>query len=279
MKKLLLLSCAFSFLSGLSSQNVFTGIYNGPYEGDQVEMILEQSGAQVYGTMQDSYQTYLVDAIASGTGIIGTASESTLGLILAFDGNIAGNELQLNLSLDQSGFKIPMPGLLLTKSVASNNDYYGSQYPEATQEIPSNEWNNYSNTNTSTYIPALPSDAYRDPALMGEWYKEEMYNSSGGFDGYYMSTSTRTGISYNSDGSVSDLGSSTTISTSDAYGNSASNGYATIPNTCWFTRNNHVYLLVEENGKKETVEIGKYYIENSSMLITTPEGKKTLFQR
>lgn len=118
--------------------------------------------------------------------------------------------------------------------------------------------------------------AFFDQNLVGKWVNEQIYNSGSG-DSFFGGTTTQSLIFY-ADGSLSDGGSSTTVSGSNYYGSSSDKGASpAIPNVSWYAQNQHIFIKDAVSG--QTVDLGKYYIENGALLITGNNGKKLLFRK
>jgi hypothetical protein len=237
------------------SQTNFAGTYSGTLNGDQLELTLQKgSGNALSGKMKDSQQQYEVTATINGNKLSGKAVETTWGIEFAMNGTLTGNKLNMELTLNVLGTKQVMNVEFLRKVAA------------ATPSSVSNDKK-----------PGLPPNARNDSRLVGTWAKEELYNS--GYGDNYMGSSFTQSMIFYQDGSVADGGSQSTISGSNYSGNSQGAGSGKLPGVVWYNIDNQLYLRATQNGQTETVHLGKFYIENGKMLITGPDGKKTLLSR
>jgi hypothetical protein len=235
----------------LISQNVFVGKYTGQVNGDNIEMTLQNNGDNtLIGQMKDSQQSYVVNASTNGNKLTGTALESTMGLTFELDGTLKGNQLPMKMIIEVNGQSNTMLVLFTKQGFVS----------QATTTAPPQ----YSK-------PKLPSNATNDPNLVGNWVKEEHYNSGYGSDA--MSGSFSQSMILFANGSVSDGGSRAGVSGSN-YSGSSEGEVQALPNVLWYNIGNQLYLQATENGQPQTVHLGKYYIENGKMLITGANGNK-----
>jgi hypothetical protein len=233
------------------SQNVFVGKYIGQVNGDNIEMTLQNNGVNsLNGNMKDSQQSYTVNASTNGNKLTGTAIESTMGLTFVLDGTLSGNQLPMKMTIEVGG---------QSNTMLVNFVKQGGSKPQVPKETPQ-----YSK-------PKLPSNATNDPNLVGNWVKEEHYNSGYGSDA--MSGSFSQSMILFANGSVSDGGSRAGVSGSNYSGSSEGGGQA-LPNLLWYNIGNQLYLQATENGQTQAVHLGQYYIENGKMLITGTNGKK-----
>jgi hypothetical protein len=232
----------------LISQNVFVGKYTGQVNGDNIEMTLQNNGVNsLNGNMKDSQQSYTVNASTNGNKLTGTALESTMGLTFVLDGTLSGNQISMKMTIEVGG---------QSNTMLVNFTKQGGSVSQATPQ--------YSK-------PKLPSNASNDPNLVGNWVKQEHYNSGYGSDA--MSGSFSQSMILFANGSVSDGGSRAGVSGSNYSGSSEGEGQA-LPNVLWYNIGNQLYLQATENGQSQTVHLGKYYIENGKMLITGANGNK-----
>ena len=125
-------------------------------------------------------------------------------------------------------------------------------------------------------MPKLPSYAQHDPNLIGVWRQEENYNSGAAYGGGYSSSSY---IALNVDGSMTDLGSQTTVSGDNFSGSSSGQGGGVLPGMAWYTYKQELWLVVSNGATTESAKLGRYYIENGAMLITADNGNKALFYK
>lgn len=257
MIKIMLMKTTFFILTlfcfcSVEAQNSFVGTFSGVYNGDKLTMILESKGGNnLTGKMKDSEQTYDITAVASGNSLKGTAVQSALFLNLPFDATLSGNEL--SLAFDLSAFGTNQKMLVnLTKQGTSST----------AKPI----------TSSSTIVKGK-----RDPAIVGQWSRSESYSSGSG-DSYFSGT-TQSSMVFNADGSLIDGGSRTVVGGSNYTGDTGTSKAKPLEGVSWYSENNNIYLVVSQNGKSQTVKLGRYYIENGKMLITGDNGKKELFYR
>jgi hypothetical protein len=228
----------------------FSGQYTGTYNNDPVVLLLSTTAANTYaGTMSDGTLNYQVSATGAGNTLKGTCSEPTLGMNLDLTGILSGNNLQLSLSILGSTIQVA-----LVKA--------GS--PATTKPA------------TKPAAKPIAANTSHDPALVGRWTKQTNYNSGYGQSG---SMSTEEQMIFYEDGRLADGGSRTVTSGSDWSGSNSSEGSGVLPGVFWYSKQQQIYLEVTENGKTQTVPLGKYYIENNNMLITGQNGTKMLFYK
>ncbi|MBL7818317.1 MAG: hypothetical protein JNL70_25115 [Saprospiraceae bacterium] len=244
-----------SFMETMA-QNPFVGSYMGSINGDKATLTLQSKAAnQLVGKLKDSQQTYEVNAVSNGTTIEGTAVEKTWNLTFNFNGELRGSLLALDMTI-----------VVLGQKQSIHVDFIKEGSPTAP-------------TSTPQYAaPKIPAGGKIDPNVVGKWVNEQVYNSGSGSN-FFGGTSTQSLIFF-SDGGLSDGGSSATISGSNYSGSSSGGGQATpLPNVRWYVQNQHIFIIATENGQTQTVDLGKYYIENGAMLITGNNGKKLLLQK
>lgn len=245
MKYSLLILVALAFVYPMDAQD-FSGQYTGTYNNDPVVLLLSTTAANTYaGTMSDGTLNYQVSATGAGNTLKGTCTEPTLGMNLDLTGILSGNNLQLSLSILGSTIQV---ALVKAGSPAT----------------------------TKPAAKPLAANASHDPALVGRWTKQTNYNSGYGQSG---SMSTEEQMMFYEDGRLADGGSRTVTSGSDWSGSNSSEGAGVLPGVFWYSKQQQIYLEVTENGKTQTVLLGKYYIENNNMLITGQDGTKMLFYK
>lgn len=241
-----------------TAQNPFVGTFTGSTNGDKVTLTMQStSGNVLVGKMKDSQQTYDVNATISGSKIEGTAVEKTMGLTFFLNGTLSENHILMNMTIEVLGKKQAIQVDFTKQSVSTAS-------AKTTERTPQ-----YAQSNTKV-------DSKIDQNLVGKWVNEQIYNSGSG-DSFFSGTTTQSLVFY-ADGSLSDGGSSTTMSGSNYYGNSSDKGQpAAIPHARWFVQNQHIFITDTLNG--QTVDLGKYYVENGALLITGNNGKKLLLRR
>jgi hypothetical protein len=242
----------------INSQQSFEGKYNGHMDNDDIHLQLNEDKKNEYsGKMTDSQQNYVVKAKSNGNNLTGTATETQLGLVFKISGG--WQDLKLKLKLEIEGLPDNME-ILFEKE---------SQSPDPKQNKPEKKNNQITEFK-------FPKDATHDPMLIGAWTKNENYNS--GFGDNYMGASYSETLVLFENGTVGDGGSQATMSGNNYLGQSES-GFKALPGVFWYNINNQLYISAIQDGKTETQHLGKYYIENNNMLITSTNGNKTLLSR
>jgi hypothetical protein len=241
----------------ISAQQSWTGTYTGTLDRDQIILTLTTTGKNAMsGTMTDSANKYDVNGTYKGNTFTGTANEKTLGLTFEMMATLNGNTMQTTLILDVFGSKEKME-ILFTKKATETKSL-----------------------NIADKTVKSPVDGKsRDPQVIGTWVKESNYNSGYGFNDSYGSMSVSEKMEFLADGSMSDGGSSAHVSGSNYAGNSTSNQVNKIEGLSWYTSNKKIYLVATQNQQSQTIELGKYFIENNKMLITGTNGEKLLLTK
>jgi hypothetical protein len=250
----LLFISVFAFVHDAISQ--FSGTYTANVNGDHVEIILQQSGSTITGSMKDSQQSYSVAGTTSGNHIDAKSTESSYGIVIYLSGDLSGSSINMEGSMDLQGVRQPAFAVLFSK-VGTTNSY----------SKPS--------TVTNNSIASDVKDKAIDAAIVGLWREESHYNSSG------FSGSTYTYSSFNADHTMSNHGSQATISGADYSGNSGGQAAANvIPNIWYYTSAGKIWVYSLQNGQYTQAELGSYYIENGKMLFTQANtGKKILYYK
>jgi hypothetical protein len=239
----------------MTAQNNFVGTFIGTTNGDRVVLHLKNnSPTTLSGTMTDSQQTFTIAADINGNHLTGTAYEKTFNLTFQMAGTLKENQLTLT-------FVTVISGQTHTMSI---------------------DFQKQSSTATSSNVPSTtpqykPPKGKIDPQLVGLWVNTQMYSS--GYGSNAMSGTTSSSLAFNADGTMSDGGSSASISGSNYSGNTGTSASKTIEGVQWYAENNNIYLVLTENGKTETVLLGRYYIEGTSLLITAQNGEKKLLKK
>jgi hypothetical protein len=243
------------FAAPLRGQNIFVGQYSGQYNGDPVTMTLQGTTAALTGELNDGSNLYAITAKAAGNVLTGQAVEKTMNLTFALQGTLAGAQLTLNLTFNLLG-QTNTQTVVLTKQKAT------------AQVAPANS--------TAT-TAGKPAPGQRDPAVTGTWVKESIINS--GYGDQFASATTVQSLTFNANGTLRDEGSRTVTGGSNFSGDTGTSAAKEVPGVTWYTENKNIYLIVTENGKTQTVKLGRYFIENGKMLITGDNGKKELFYK
>lgn len=227
-----------------------SGRYTGDSGGDPVVLELQQQGEQLSGVLVDSQQRYQFEARIDGDEIVGTATEQSLGIVFEVHGGASAEALDLNLSIEVQGQRADQ-ALRLQRVRAQ----------AAAPSAPA----------------AAPAAGSRDPALVGQWVHESNYQSGSGDS--YFAASSREGMIFYADGRLANSGGEVSVSGGDYFGQSSGGGGDALPGVSWETRDQHVFLVGEEQGQPQRVDLGRYYVENGHLLITGNNGKKMLFSR
>jgi hypothetical protein len=251
----------YLFLSLITALNItygqVAGEYNGSVNGDPVSLSLQQNGSVLTGKMSDSHQTYTIDGKVTNNNIDAKAVEPTMGLTIFLIGSlIDNNTLQLKGDLLIAGVKTPAFNTTLTKKNSSS--------PTSSAAVTS--------TSNSTSRPKELVGKTIDPNLIGRWRQESHYNSGYGSS---FSGSTYSYLAFNPDHTMSDNGSSASISGSDYSGQSG--GRSTpkiIANVWYYTSGNLIMAVINNNGTILIEKMGTYYIENGKMLFTQANTQK-----
>lgn len=263
--KYIIISNIFFILSiqMTTAQNPFVGTFRGILNGDKVVLTLQSNNTNVLtGDLKDSRQTYAVNAQNNGNQIVGTAKEPLFGITFQLDGKLNGTTLAMKMTTKILG--IPQEMTVDFQKDVPNNTATTPQYR------PANTPPQYNPQQAST-------SSNIDSRLVGMWEHQEIYSS--GYGSNAMSGTTVSRMIFNADGTMTDGGSSSSISGSSYYGNTGMSEAKPIAGVKWYAQNGNIYLEVTENGKKETVLLGKYYIEGNRLLITGQNGVKKLFTR
>lgn len=234
----------------------WAGTYYGTVNGDAVVMFLLQDGTTVSGDMKDSQQTYLISGTVSGDYFTGTAVESVSTISFGLTAERSDGVLNCQLIVDMNGERAEFP---FTVEKATTTETASTQTEKAPDKIP------------------FPSDVTFPVALQGKWTKSENYNS--GYGDNYMGSTFSQSMTLYADGSISENGSSATMSGSDYSGQSSDAGSGKLPGVGWYTKGKNFYIIAFAEGKWQTVLLGTWYTENNALLITGSNGNKELFTR
>jgi len=254
---LAMLRCASS-----DAQNPFAGRYTGTLQGDAIVLYLEPNGpGKLKGSMQDSQQSYAIDATSQGKTISGTATLAAYNLVLDFQGTLSGNALPLSMEvrgLGSGAFRVDLvkdgaAGTAASQGKSGKSDTAGATSSKA------------------------KDNRQRDPEVVGTWVKEEIYNS--GYGDGFMGSTISSSMTFAADGRLLDGGSNATMSGSDYHGESASGASGEVPGLRWFTRNQEIWLIVTQDGKTQEEKLGRYAFGGGAMRITSDNGQKLLLRR
>ena len=258
MKKFLFLSLLFSSVfNGLIGQNPFSGTYNGKYNGDNIVLMLQNSNNNaLVGKMTDSQQNYEVVATGKDNQIQGKAVEKNLNLTFILNGQLVGNQLNMQMTLELNGQKQVLDVVFMKQDKVISTI------------APS--------TTTPSQKVKFPNGSSHDPNLVGMWTKSETYNSGSGDN--FMGSNFEQSMVFFADGSLGEGSSRASISGSH-YSGYTEGGARALPSVYWYNIGNQLYIYTTENGQTASTHLGKYYIENGAMLITGVNGQKMLLQR
>lgn len=251
--KLIALLFLLMTTTGINAQ--WAGTYYGTANGDRVTMTLEQVGQAVTGTMQDSQQSFTISGTVNGQQLLGTASESTFQIDFELRAEKTGNTLDCKLILDTEG-TILESSFSVTKA--------GSEASTHQQAVSSGK------------IP-FPSDATFPADLCANWTQNESYNSGSGSN--FMGANFSQSLTFHSDGTLSEGGSSASMSGSNYSNQSSGEGSGKVEGAGWYAIDNNFYLLVFNNASWNSVHVGTWYTENMLLLITTKNGEKVLLSK
>lgn len=252
--KLIAILFSIMITSGLFSQ--WEGTYTGVTNGDNVVMTLQQNGNSVTGFMKDSYQYFEIEGTVNSQQFTGTATEKSFQLQFKLDAAKTGDNLDCKLTITVFGE--------LSETFFSVQKE-GSATPEATQ-----------NPAATGDIP-FPKDATFPSALAATWTQNEHYNSGSGDN--FMGASFSQAMTFHSDGTLSEGGSSASMSGSNYSNQSSGNGSGKMDGIGWYAKQKNFYLIVFSEGKWTSVLIGTWYAENNHLLITGTNGEKLLLSK
>jgi len=234
-----------------AQHNPYVGRFTGTLQGDPISLELASDGpGRLSGQMHDSQQSFVVRAETDNGSIHGTASESTYGITLNLAGKFSGNTLTLTFTLD--GMEMEGFDVAFTRSADGQ----------------------------STSLPTgavAKDDRQRDPALVGTWVNEKIYNS--GYGDNFMGSTTITRITLARDGRVYEGASSTTIGGSNYTGQSNGQGGGEVTGVRWYTQDREIWFSVTQEGTTQQARMGRYAIDGANMLVTADNGEKLLFRK
>ena len=235
-----------------AQQDPYAGTFTGSLQGDPITLELAPAGAnRLTGQMRDSQQAFTVTAETSDGAIRGSAAESTYGITLDFTGRLSGNALTLTFTvqgMDMEGFDVAFTRAGSTSQQAS----------------------------TPTGV-IVKDGRTRDPALVGTWVNEQIYNS--GYGDNFMGSTTITRITLARDGRVYEGASSTTMGGSNYTGQSTGQGAGEVPGVRWYTKDREIWFSVTQDGVTQQARMGRYAVDGANMLVTADNGEKMLFRK
>ena len=221
--------------------------------GDPIELTLSGQDGSVTGVLRDNIHAYQVTAEIVDGRLVGHADQEELGVRLGLSGDLQVDGMALEVRLSLLGEEVSEQ-IWLTRSSSDSRVSSDGSHREQTAS-------------------SAPPD--RDPALVGHWIHEQIYNSGSSAD--FLGTSTRQGLILRSDGGVADGGSAVHLSGDTYFGQSSDGGGGVVPGVTWYSRDQHLWLHNAADG--QAVDLGRYYAEPERMMITAPNGKRMLFTR
>ena len=260
MKSIIQLSTFLIIANTSIAQNVWIGKFSGEVNGDPAVMDLFSDGVnKVKGTLHDSEQNFDLAGDVTGNRMALDAVEKKLGMTFVLLGELKGNSAELKLMIELNG-QMNETSFVLTKQ-STNNVKIGT--PKT--------------TSTGITYKQLPMGSKLDPKIVGKWTKNETYNSGSGSN--FMGANFSQSLVFLADGSLAEGGSNASMSGSNYSGQSSGNGNSELEGISWYVKGTKLYLSIEQNGQKQEVPLGKYFIENNNMLITGENGEKLLLSR
>lgn len=221
--------------------------------GEPIALTLSGRDGAVTGTLVDNAYAYRVTAEIDDGRLVGHADQDTLGLRVGLNGDLRADGVALEIHLSFLGAEASEQIWLARSGSAAPAMSEGMHRGQAT--------------------PAAPAE--RDPALVGHWIHEEIYNSGSGAN--FLGTSSRQGWILRADGGVADGGSAVSMSGDGYLGQSSDGGSGVVSGVTWFSRGQHLWLHYAADG--QIVDLGRYYAEPGRMMITAENGRRTLFTR
>lgn len=229
----------------------FSGKYSSFFNGDNIRLELKQKDKLITGTMTDSQQNYMIAAEKIAAGFEGTAKDDKIGITFLVTGNLTPDGLDIDFDVEYEG---------------SRTDAFLVNFVKEGKEK-----NTASEGGKKGKKPI-------DKRIIGQWKHESFYSSGYGADA--MSGSNVQYLSFNEDGSMTDMGNEASISGSNYSGNSGKgSGNGTVSNVWYYTKGNQIIVYTLVNGAEQETPMGTYYIEDGKLLIMATNGEKMLLQR
>ena len=247
----------FSMITSIGLNAQWAGTYYGVVNGDNIAMTLEQEGDILTGSMQDSYQTFFIEGTIYGKEFIGTATEHSLFLEFEFNATKVGNRLDCTLAIGEDDQRLE--NLFSVEKESENELENSTPDLQVDAEIP------------------FPAGATFPAALQGTWVQTESYNSGSGDN--FMGANFSQSMTFFSDGTLSEGGSSASMSGSNYSGQSSGEGSGKLEGIGWYAKQKNLYVIVFNEGTWTSVFLGTWYTENSHLLITGENGNKLLLSR
>lgn len=243
--------------TGLYAQ--WSGSYSGFANGDQIFMTLEQKGYSISGTMKDSYQNFDILGTVQDDELTGTATENSWQVEFELYATQTGDFLLCRLVYN-------VDGVNRESSFSLQKD--GQNSTQTTEPIKPQAM--------LSAIP-FPSGATFPASLAAKWTQNESYNSGSGDN--FMGANFSQSMTFHSDGTLSEGGSSASMSGSNYSNQSSGSGSGKIDGIGWYAKQKNLYLIVYNEGNWTSVLLGTWYVENNHLLITGTSGEKLLLSK
>ncbi len=231
------------------AQSTFSGTYQGKINGDAARIELRQHGEEVSGKYQETGNAFdirakVIGAVCDGSLLI-TGTEISLASIRF---QMTGTGLHLAVQLpDQT--RVEADFVRLTGPSEKPVESLSQNKP------------------LSTAQDALA----RDPAVVGQWRKEEIINSGTGDGAASMVTVYY--LSLNADGSF----------LQEKSGGAGGSNWSSLSSRetdltgHWYSQNQILY--VRPTGEKEYFKLHQYLFHNGALVFKTDEGKYLIWNR
>lgn len=238
--------------TGAISQAGFSGTYTGKINGDPTRVEIQQSASKVTGKYIETGNTYDLQ----GTVVSGLLTGE---LIIQGSTVVLAN---FEATRTETGMHMELVLLGVTKVSA---DFMRSGQSAGTTESAINK-------PQKDQSQASPKDNFsRDPAVVGQWLKEEIIQSGIGDQG--ASFVTAYFLSFRPDG---------TFIQEKATGSGGSNWSMVDQKTLdvsghWYTKDQIMY--VRPTGEKEYVRLNRYLFHEGALVFKTEAGKYLIWNR
>lgn len=253
--KNLFFSFVLFFSLQVTAQINFSGTYTGKINGDFTQIEMHQSASTVTGKYIETGNTYDLKAQVVSGKLIGELMISGATIPLA------------TFEAAKTGSGILMDLLLLGVTRVSGEFILST---DAQANTASNTTNTSKTTNPSNLKP--PKDNLeRDPAVSGNWIKEEVINS--GFGDQAASLVTAYFLSFFPDGTfVQEVASG-------SGGSNWSMADSRKPDVAghWYTKDQIMY--VRPTGQKEYTRLNRYLFHEGALVFKTEAGKYLIWNR
>lgn len=240
-------------ISITAGQINYTGQFEGVVNGDPTTLILKQIGSDISGLYQETVNAYDIKGIVIADKFNGelliSGTTTPLATFIAFLTK-AGLHMDLEL-LGITPFSIDF---IRTTNGSSPNTSKSSQGNKVVNPIPGTQ------------------DKFkRDPAVVGQWIKEEIINSGVGAEGASLVTVFHLNIK--ADGTFvqekSSAGGGSTWSSKSRRELDASGA--------WYTQDQVFY--VKPQGYTDFVKLNRYLFHEGALVFKTDQGKYLIWNR